>query len=114
VVLARCQRTRDSYGIRIEEGRDAWLATWSFRVDESQFARSGYGRAAVVKSTLTLADSFRGCPYCEANSFVQCGGCRHLTCHRDGDREWRCGWPPCQVSGSPEGRISEFDSGVQR
>jgi hypothetical protein len=112
VLLARCQQGRGAYGIRVEEGRGSWFATWTFPVDESQFARSGYGKAVRVKSGLDLADTFRGCPYCEANSFVQCGGCRHLTCHRDGARTWQCGWPPCQVLGRPGSvAISTFDGG---
>jgi hypothetical protein len=111
VLLARCQQGLGAYGIRVEEGRNGWVATWTFPVDESQFARSDYGKAVEVKSGLTLSVPFRGCPHCEANSFVQCGSCRHITCHQDGRRMWRCAWPPCKTSGAPEGAISSFDAG---
>ena len=110
-MLARCQQGLGAYGIRVEEGHGVWLATWTFPVDESKFARSGYGQDVRINSGLTLGNPFRGCPFCEANSFVQCGGCRHFTCYQDGNETWHCGWPPCRVSGRPEGAISSFDGG---
>ncbi|MFY1653127.1 hypothetical protein ACN27J_19825 [Solwaraspora sp. WMMB762] len=107
VLLARCERSANLYGLRIEERSDAWYATWAFALDQHRAGREKYGNA-VIYALLRLDEGFPGCPHCEAGSFVKCGQCARLTCW-DGDaRVWRCRWSPCRSSGVPSGQIESF------
>lgn len=97
--------------MRVQEDGSEWLVTWAFRIDEAQASRAGYGSGTRIDKPLTVDSSFRGCPYCEADGFVQCGGCRRISCWFQGSDEWRCGWPGCGVTGAPTGTIENFDGG---
>src|SRR5262249_44726608 len=102
VLLARCQRSAEMYGLRVEDRPDAWYATWAFGLDEGRISREGYGQN-VVNKLLQVSDTFPGCPHCGANSFVQCRLCDKLTCWVAGTRTWKCAWAPCTSHGAPSG-----------
>lgn len=110
VILARCERGRGTYGIRIEErdGSD-WFATWAFVTDEERAARAGYGADTRIDGIVRLDGAFPGCPHCSAVSFTVCRDCFKTTCWA-GSQTWTtCQW--CGHGGVVSGTINRFSSG---
>ena len=101
VVLARCSRSRENFGIRIERRSDGvWSQTWAFPISAKNAAREGYGSAMLSGRVVTEA-SYPGCPYCGGAGWVLCGRCGKLTC-ASGSIEWfTCAW--CGNSGAVSG-----------
>ena len=78
VIMARCSKTKKSFGMRIEErGRD-WVRTWAFPIDERKAKREGFD-ANTVTGSMNADDEYPGCPYCSSAGFVQCG-CEKISC----------------------------------
>lgn len=93
--------------MRIEErDPDEWFATWTFPIDEARASRAGYGDNTTIVGSLDIDYPFRGCPHCEANSFVACGVCFGISCWVHGARWWTCQW--CEAEGEPSGRLTTF------
>ncbi|MDR3341735.1 MAG: hypothetical protein LBT14_02915 [Treponema sp.] len=92
VVLCRCQKTKQLFGIRIEERNRDWYRTWAFKLDEKKAQREKFDTNQVTGSLMADA-AFPGCPYCGNHEFFQCscdGG--KLTCY-DGTRSTgTCAW----------------------
>lgn len=111
VIISRCERSHGGYGMRVEEREDGtWWATWTYALDEKRAEREGFGQT-IIRSTLNVDRPFRGCPHCEANSFVKCGVCERFSCWR-GAPMWKCAW--CATSGTPTGAITSFGTGGDR
>ena len=80
VVLARCGKRRETFGIRVERGADgAWHETWAFRIDAKRASAEGYG-SQMLSGRVVTDETYPGCPYCEAEGWVLCGSCGKLTC----------------------------------
>ncbi|MDR3303446.1 MAG: hypothetical protein LBS86_03450 [Treponema sp.] len=96
VILARCSKTRKTFGIRIEERRGDWVRTWAFPLDERKAKREGFD-AETVTGSMNEDDEYPGCPHCGAAGFVSCG-CGKISCnggvtdHGDGSAEFTCPW----------------------
>jgi len=95
VIMARCSKTKKSYGIRIEKRGGDWVRTWAFPIDERKAKREKFD-ANTVTGSMEAVDDYPGCPYCGDPGFVHCG-CEKIGCAggvRDyGDYgEYICPW----------------------
>ena len=91
VLLARCTKRKQLYGIRTQkmEDGDGWR-TWAFPIDERRAKSEGYD-ITPVQGNLYHTKDYPGCPYCKAKSFVLCHKCRKLSCW-NGEKEVVCAW----------------------
>jgi len=91
VVMAKCQKSKQPFGIRVEQRQDSvWHCTWAFKLSERAAANEGYGDT-LVSGRVELDDEYPGCPYCGATGWVVCAGCKRLTCN-NGDTLVTCAW----------------------
>ena len=72
VVMAKCRRSNQPYGIRMEKKRDGvWYCTWAFKLSERAAANEGYG-GTLVSGRVDLDAEYPGCPYCGAMGWFSC------------------------------------------
>lgn len=90
VVLIKCTRAKKLFGVRIQLMDDGdWWRTWAFKIDDRYVKNEHYDTNRVV-GNLFPTEEYPRCPYCEANAFVQCGNCQHLSCWH-GEKSLMCG-----------------------
>jgi len=95
VILARCSKSKKSFGIRIEQRGD-WVSTWAFPIDERKARREGYSENSTVTLSGENDDNYPGCPYCGSSDSVKCT-CGKIGCgggvREYGDfAEYTCPW----------------------
>ena len=91
VILAKCPKNRQLYGMRAQKMNDGeWWRTWAFPIDEGRARQEGYDSTQVF-SGMNQTDEYPGCPYCGATGFVQCGKCGKLNCWK-GENTYTCLW----------------------
>jgi hypothetical protein len=96
IVIAVCSKTGGINGIRFEEIKDKhWACDWAFRITPKSASKEGYDKVR-VSGLITIAESYPGCRYCEADQLLQCS-CGILLCHNSGKSRFNC--PRCRVSG---------------
>jgi hypothetical protein len=102
IVMARCSRSRNTFGIRVEEKHNGqWLADWAFALKETTARKEGYGRSEIA-GVIKLDLAYPGCPHCHAMGLVKCS-CGHVACW-DRDRNMvSCPW--CGSTGEVSGSI---------
>ena len=78
VVKTMCSVKKKPFAIVfVQRDNNAWEAQDSFKLSEER-AKKGFGQGALEGDILTGVD-FRGCPYCEDDSFFLCS-CNTLNC----------------------------------
>jgi len=96
VIISKCAKTRQCFGIRIQQVGNDWIRTWAFPIDEAKAKHEGYDTNKVTGS-MNIADGFPGCPYCGSNGFVQCS-CGKIGCWnwkdgtKNGEKKYICPW----------------------
>lgn len=91
IVMSRCSRHRESYGIRLEEiSRGMWSADWAFPVKETIAKKEGYDRSE-IKGIFIVADEYPGCPYCKNKGIILCG-CDKVSCYDNRSPIASCAW----------------------
>jgi len=111
IVLARCSRSKQLFGIRFEEkGRNQWLADWAFPIKEVMARREGYDRGE-IRGTFQIAPTFPGCRSCGAVGFFSCG-CGKVGCWDGESGMATCPW--CGSSGELSGEITELKADADR
>jgi len=107
VVIAKCQKSKKTYGMRVERRGNSWCLTWAFKINEKMAAREGFEHAK-ISGDFYMDGAFPGCPYCGAMNFIQCA-CTKLTCYDDSGMA-ECAW--CGFSAKPVvGEQFEITSG---
>ena len=105
VILARCERNKKLFGMRIERPgavKDFWVMNWAFRIDENSARNEGFDSERVV-GNIDFTNDFPGCPYCGTKGFVVCGNCGRLCCYSDSSYS-TCAW--CGSSGEVSGEYN--------
>jgi hypothetical protein len=102
VVLARCSKTKNCFGIRVEQRGKEWVRTWAFPIDERKAKREGFDANKVNLSGQD--DAYPGCPYCKDRGFAKCS-CDKIGClgglQKKGElMEYPCPW--CGQTGKME------------
>ena len=79
VVIARCSKSKESFGIRIEQRGSDWFGTWAFPIDEQKAMREGYSATSSTTLSGTGDESHPGCPYCGDKEVSLCA-CGKIAC----------------------------------
>ena len=90
VVLARCNKTKKLYGMRVEKRGNDWVRTWAFPIDEQKAKHEGF-EANKVSGSMNAVDDYPGCPYCGQKNFVHCI-CGKISCWGDESNIFTCPW----------------------
>jgi hypothetical protein len=105
VMIAKCQQSKNAFGIRVEKKQDGvWHCTWTFKIDEKAASNEGYGDTA-VSGKMSLDEEYPGCPYCGSMGWFSCGNCNKITCTGE-TTQVTCAW--CGNSGTAMA-ADEFD-----
>jgi len=89
VMMAKCAKSGQSYGVRVEKRGNDWVSTWAFPISDKKAKNEGYDKVSIVGS-LDGVDEFPGCPYCGSDGFFQCR-CGKMTCYKD-QKSLKCPW----------------------
>ena len=91
IVIQKCPVNKGLLGVRIEKKPDKkWYCVWNFPISDARAQRENYSSQSVQGEVL-IADEYKGCPYCGARYFVQCGQCHKLSCYKS-TAECTCSW----------------------
>ena len=90
VTLAKCPRSKDLYGMRIEERENDWVRTWAFKISEQKAKHEGY-ESEKKSGSMQPTPEYPGCPYCGAMGIAQCS-CGKLFCWRSETGTAVCPW----------------------
>jgi len=111
IVMARCSRSRQGFGIRFEEKvRGRWIADWAFAIKETLARREGYDRGT-ISGAFGFDTSYPGCPHCRAPSIFQCV-CGKVACWDGERRTATCPW--CGATVELRGHIESLSAGRDR
>ena len=95
VALAKCQKSKQLFGIRMEQkGYGTWELTWAFALDARYARKEGYDKES-VNGSFSCGPEYPGCPYCGSRQWVKCT-CGKLGCWH-GEGMFTCPW--CGRSG---------------
>jgi hypothetical protein len=64
VGLSMCQKTGETYGVRVEQRKNGWFATWSFPIDTEKARREGF-TADNFPQQIEYDKEYIGCPFCK-------------------------------------------------
>jgi hypothetical protein len=95
VVLGKCPKTKQLYGMRVEQRGKDWVRTWAFPVDEQKAKHEGF-EANKVTGSMNAVDDYPGCPHCGTSGFVLCS-CGKISCWSNEETKFTCPW--CGQSG---------------
>jgi hypothetical protein len=111
IVIGRCNATRQSFGLRVEERTvDNWVANWSFVIKEALAHKEGYDRS-VVRGSFSVGTAYPGCPHCHNPGFFQCS-CGKVGCWDGTSNRATCGW--CAKTVTLGGQITNLNVGADR
>ena len=109
VVLARCSRTLQGFGIRFEQANAGqWSANWSFAIKLNSAKREGYDREAITGG-FQFDPAYPGCPHCRAANVFKCG-CGKVGCWDGESRTVTCPW--CRSGGELRGYFESLSAAV--
>jgi len=102
VVLAKCSKKKQCFGIRVEKRGGQWIRTWAFPIDERAAKNEGF--AANKVSVGGADDEFPGCPHCKDGGFTLCTcgkiGCSGGLIKEGKNATYTCPW--CGQTGEVE------------
>lgn len=91
IIMAKCEKTGKSYGIRVEQVSDfKWNYTWAFPMSDKTAKLEGYDTCS-VEGKITIKRSFPGCPHCGASAFFMCE-CGKISCWDTITNDVTCAW----------------------
>jgi hypothetical protein len=109
IIMARCSRSKKSFGIRMEDKlAGQWSADWAFAMKEDAAKREGYDKSD-ISGNFSIDDTYPGCPYCEQLSFVKCGKCEKVSCGGEQGSTHVCPW--CNNNAQISGYIESLSAG---
>lgn len=111
ILMARCEHTGQSFGVRMEEkARGRWVADWAFALKETAAKREGYDQTQ-INGSFAFDAAYPGCPYCEATGLYKCQ-CEGIACWTGKGQSVTCPW--CGANGQVGGPVESLKAGVDR
>lgn len=105
IVMARCNRTKQNFGIRFEEKQKGqWTADWAFAVKETYAKKEGYDLNTIT-GTFTFDSAYPGCLYCLAKGIFKCS-CGKVNCWDRKTNIVTCAW--CGQTDELSGQIEKL------
>lgn len=109
IVMSRCSRSKDSFGIRFEQNfQGNWVTDWAFPAKETLGRKEGYDKNE-IKGSITLDTQYPGCPHCHDTSIVLCTTCNKVSCYDGSSNRVTCPW--CNTGNSVGGYIQGLRGG---
>ena len=105
VIMAKCQRSKESFGIRAEYREKELVFTWAFKLSEKVAGREGYG-SDEFSGVISFDPSYPGCPHCESMGFIQCS-CGKISCAAHTNK-FQC--PFCGTKSNEVNESNNFDN----
>jgi hypothetical protein len=97
VVIALCRKSGEINGVRFEEiNKNHWESDWAFKIKAKTANREGYDKAQ-ISGSITLAEDYPGCRYCNAKGLLLCS-CGTLICNDGSQSRYRCS--KCGITGT--------------
>lgn len=90
ILLFKCNKTSQMYGVRVQKIKGDWWRTWAFKIKPANAKSEKYDETP-IQGGLGVTEEYPGCPYCGKSGFVQCGRCNKITCH-NGEESLNCQW----------------------
>ena len=91
VIMAKCPKTKRSYGIRVQKMEDQdWWRTWAFEINDRRAAKEGYD-STTIEGNLYATNEYPGCPYCGSKTVFHCT-CGKLSCGGRIGEKHTCPW----------------------
>lgn len=91
VILARCKKSKQLYGITIEQvNGNEWEMKYSYFIDEARARSEGFDKS-IITADCYAADIYPGCPNCGSSGYVKCNYCGKLTCWEN-EESLCCSW----------------------
>ena len=90
VLVAKCRKSGDAFGIRVEKRSGDWVMTWAFKTKEKEAKNEGYGKTE-LSGSFQADEEYPGCPYCHATGIFKCGNCGGTSCYYN-DTVVTCHW----------------------
>lgn len=109
IILFKCPKTSQMYGVRVQKMNGDWWRTWAFPIKPANAKSEGYD-ATPIQGALNETAEYPGCPYCGKSRFVQCGRCRKITCY-DGEESLTCPWCGTRMEGFVTAEQFNVDGG---
>jgi len=78
VIMAKCSKTKKSFGMRVEQREKDWVRTWAFSIDENKAKHEGFD-ANTVTGSMNALNEYPGCPHCGNKGFGKCS-CGKIGC----------------------------------
>jgi hypothetical protein len=108
IVLARCRRSGQLYGLRFQEkSHGRWVADWAFPLKERTAKREGFERGE-IRGDFVFEASYPGCPSCGAVSIFRCS-CGKVACWDTEVKRVTCPW--CRQPGTLAGTVDRLAGG---
>lgn len=105
IIMSRCCKSKQPYGIRSEKMDSGWVFTWAFRIKEDAARRESFDKNT-ISGTISISDTYPGCQHCGASGFVHCAKCGKVSCW-NGDSSFICPW--CASKGNIH-QTTEFNN----
>ena len=85
-VRMRCARTSNAMVATFRRTS----AVWNLEATEPQSGSGAPAGSLGLSGTFGVAGTYRGCPYCQADSFCRCGVCGEIGCWNASARRYDC------------------------
>ena len=92
VILAKCNKSKQSFAIRAQKNENTWLFTWAFNISDKIANNEGYSQNK-ISGQIGFSIEYPGCPHCGAMGFFQCGRCNKIVCMVGNEKKSSC--PHC-------------------
>ena len=96
VIMATCQKSKNTFGIRAEKISNAWHFTWAFPMSKKAASREGYD-STTVNGQVLVDSEYPGCPDCNGHGFIHCHACSKVVCWDGKTPNFKC--PVCGNQG---------------
>jgi len=96
VVMAKCNISKESFGIRAEKQINKWVFNWAFKLSEKAATNEGYNETT-ISGAIAIASEYPGCPHCGGRGTYVCGHCKKAVCLKGEETEVTC--PHCGNKG---------------
>src|SRR6266567_5219143 len=81
IVMSRCSRSREPFGMRFEElSQGLWVTDWAFPVRENTAKKEGYDQSD-IKGAFASSDEYPSFPFCKGDSVIYCSRCGKVSCY---------------------------------
>lgn len=106
VIMAKCHKSKEPFGIRAQKMENKWVFTWAFKLSDKVAKSEGFDQSK-ISGVITIDSKYPGCPHCSARSFYQCCKSNKIVCW---GHEGLVNCPHCGYTGKIGASRESFDN----